>query len=96
VAAISREDLDVKALGKYRVCSCHFVTGKPAALKYDTNVDWLPTINLAHSKSVRHASTEQAVAKVMHYERARRKRDMKRAREQKEIEVLHQIEIIVA
>ena len=50
MAAISREDLDVKALGKYRVCSCHFLSGKPATLKDDTDIDWLPTINLGHSK----------------------------------------------
>ena len=37
-AAIFREDLDVKALGKYRVCSRHFLSGKPAALKDDTDI----------------------------------------------------------
>jgi len=95
VATISREHLDVKALGKCQVCSRHFVTSKPAALKDDANVDWLPTIDLGHSKGVWQASAEQAVAKVMHYERARR-RDMKQAREQKEIEALHQMEIVVA
>ena len=95
MAAISRENLDVKALRKYQVCSRHFVTGKPTALKDDANVDWLPKINLGHSKGVRQASAEQAVAKVMRYERARRRRDMKQAREQKEIEALYQIKLLL-
>ena len=28
--AISREDLDIRSLDNYRICSAHFVTGKPA------------------------------------------------------------------
>jgi len=43
VATTSREDLDIKAFRRYRVCSHHFVTGKPGALKDDANVDWLLT-----------------------------------------------------
>ena len=82
MAAISREDLDVKALGKYRVCSCHFLSGKPAALKDDTDIDWLPTINLGHSKRATRDSAEQAVMRVMRHERARRRRDMQRAKQQ--------------
>ncbi|XP_065911810.1 uncharacterized protein [Dysidea avara] len=96
VAAISREDLDVKALGKYRVCSCHFLSGKPAALKDDTDIDWLPTINLGHSKRATRDSAEQAVMRVMRHERARRRRDMQRAKQQQDIELSHQLDIFVA
>ena len=30
--------------------SRHFISGKPAALEDETNPDWLPTLNLGHSK----------------------------------------------
>ena len=95
MAAISREDLDIKALGKYRVYSCHFLSGKPAALKDDTDIDWLPTINLGHSKRTTRDSAEQAVMCVMRHERARRRRDMQRAKQQQDIELSHQPDIFV-
>ena len=50
LAAISREGLDVNNLGKYRICSRHFISGEPAKLFDCTNPDWLPTMNLGHSK----------------------------------------------
>ena len=34
LSAISRKDIDVNELHKYRICSRHFISGKPAAL-YD-------------------------------------------------------------
>ena len=37
-------------LEKYRICLNHFVSGKPADLTDSTNTDWLPTINLGHTK----------------------------------------------
>ena len=37
LAAISREDLDIISLDNYRICSAHFVTGKPASL-YEKNM----------------------------------------------------------
>ena len=48
--AISREDLDIRSLDKYRICSAHFVTGKPASLYEKTRPNWLPTLNLGHNK----------------------------------------------
>ena len=93
MAAISRGDLDVKALGKYRVCSRHFVSGKPAALKEDTDIDWLPTVNLGHSKRTTRDSAEQA---VMRNERVRRKRDLQQAKKQQKLELSHQLDIFVA
>ena len=50
LAAISRDDLTEKVLENDRVCSRHFISGKPAALYDDTNPDWLPTLHLGHSK----------------------------------------------
>ena len=37
LAAISRENIDTSALDKYRICSRHFVSGKPADL-YDSTI----------------------------------------------------------
>ena len=47
--AISRADINPKLIHEhdYRICSRHFVTGKPAML-YET--DRLPTLNLSHMK----------------------------------------------
>ena len=33
-----------------RQFSRHFINGKPASLEDETNPDWLPTLNLGHSK----------------------------------------------
>ena len=35
-------------LYKYKVCSKHFTSGKPAYLYNTTNPDWLPTLNHGH------------------------------------------------
>ena len=50
IAAISREGLCENALNQARICSNHFISGKPASLYDDLNPDWLPTQNLGHSK----------------------------------------------
>ena len=50
LAAISREDLDYNSLDKYRICSRHFITGKPAFLYEVTHPNWLPTLHLGHTK----------------------------------------------
>ena len=47
---ISKEDIDVHELDKYRICSLHFVSKWPADL-YDTNPNCLSTMNLGHEKS---------------------------------------------
>ena len=39
-----------KILANDRICSRHFINGKPASLEDETNPDWLPTLNLGHSK----------------------------------------------
>ena len=50
LAAISREDLDYNSLGNYRICSRHFITGKPTSLYETTHPDWLPTLQPGHTK----------------------------------------------
>lgn len=52
LAAISRDDLTDKVLQNDRICSRHFISGKPAALYDDTNPDWLPNLHLGHSKKL--------------------------------------------
>ena len=48
IDAISRGDLTEKILANDGICSRHFINGKPASL--ENNPDWLPTLNLGHSK----------------------------------------------
>ena len=48
--AISRADLTESKLENGRICSRHFVSGIPADLFNRFNPDWLPTLNLGHSK----------------------------------------------
>jgi len=50
LAAISRDDLTEYCLEEGRVCSRHFISGKPASLFDELSPDWLPTQNLGHSK----------------------------------------------
>lgn len=75
LAAISRDDLDVINQGKYRICSRHFISGQPAKLFDCTNPDWLPTINLGHSK------WEKQKPCSARYERAQKRDDQQKLRE---------------
>ena len=43
-------DMTKKILQNDRVCSCHFISGKLAALHNTTNPDWLPMLHLGHLK----------------------------------------------
>ncbi|XP_045472343.1 uncharacterized protein LOC123679046 [Harmonia axyridis] len=47
--AINRDDLTDSKIKYQRVCSRHFITGKPAALMDETNIDWVPTQNMGPS-----------------------------------------------
>ncbi|XP_048577013.1 uncharacterized protein LOC5515843 [Nematostella vectensis] len=49
LANIARKDLDDKKAENTRVCSNHFISGKPADIMDTTNPDWAPTVNLGHS-----------------------------------------------
>ncbi|XP_046857605.1 uncharacterized protein LOC124451005 [Xenia sp. Carnegie-2017] len=46
---IRRADIDDSKCTYLRVCSLHFVTGKPSALTDQTNPDWAPSQNLGHT-----------------------------------------------
>ena len=52
IAAISRSDLSDSILENDRICSRHFISGKPAQLEDELNPDWLPTQHLGHSHLV--------------------------------------------
>ena len=49
------------------ICFKHFVSGKPAYLFDTNNPDWLPTLNLGHSKR----SARPSSSAIDRYERAR-------------------------
>ena len=51
ISAISRDDIAKKKMENDRVCSSHFVSGKPASNWDKFNVDWIPTLNLGHNKN---------------------------------------------
>ena len=76
IAAISREDIDLKALEKYQICSRHFISKSQWKLYDVTNPNWLPTINLGHSK----LETQQLVD-LNRYERAQRRSEMQKIKE---------------
>ena len=50
IAAISRDDLTEQTLKNNCVCSRHFVSSRPAKPWDKYNVDWVPTLNLGHTK----------------------------------------------
>ena len=49
LAAIRRKDIKSESYAYMRVCSEHFVSGKPSKLYDATNPDWSPSLNLGHS-----------------------------------------------
>lgn len=75
LAAISRQDIDVHSLEKYRICSRHFVCGEPAALHDVDNPAWLPTLHLGHLKK----SVDQSAA-LDRWERTKRREDIRNVR----------------
>ena len=82
LAAISWENIDVNSLSSRRICSRHFISGKPADLYDCTNPDWLPTLNLGHSKRVTQQPCSTASSSSLataRYDRAQR-----RSKEQQE------------
>lgn len=89
LAAISRENIDINALEKYRICSRHFFD-EPAELWNEHKVDWLPTLNLGHSK--RKQPAEGSLARC---ERAKRRQDDQRHAEEMDILFQQQIESVL-
>ena len=68
LSAIRRADLTEKIMANDRICSRHFLSGKPASLLDDNSPDWLRTLNLGHSKQV---SESRAITTVERWERAK-------------------------
>ena len=58
-----------KVLENDRICSRHFILGKPADLYDDKKLDWLPTLHLGHSKG---PELGKSVAERWERRRARR------------------------
>ena len=52
ISAISRDDLTEQILANDRVCDRLFVSGKGAKSWDRFNVDWIPTLNLGHGKTI--------------------------------------------
>ena len=50
IVAISRDDLTEQILENDHVCSRHFVSSRPAKPWDKYKVDWVPTLNLGHTK----------------------------------------------
>ena len=69
-----RADLTQKVLSNDRICSRHFISGKPATLLDENNPDWLPTLNLGNSKQI---SDTKARAAEQRWERAKLRESMK-------------------
>lgn len=68
LSAIRRADLTEKIIANDRICSRHFLSGKPASLLDDNSPDWLPTLNLGHTKQ---SSESRARAAEERWERAK-------------------------
>ena len=52
ISAISRDDSTEQILANDRVCDRHFISGKRGKSWDRFNVDWIPTLNLGHSKTI--------------------------------------------
>ena len=75
--AISRADLTTSCstVENGRICSEHFISGKPAALFDETNPSWLPTEKLGHEK----VSRKRVAASQERYQRKRARQERRLA-----------------
>ncbi|XP_031572978.1 uncharacterized protein LOC116306983 [Actinia tenebrosa] len=89
-SAISRDNLTDKILDSQRICSRHFVSGKAASIWDRHNVDWMPTLNLGHSKTAPNALSAEAKKARADREKERRKRSL----EWQAMEVAEKVKII--
>ena len=48
IAVLPHADLSERVIDNNRVCSRHFLSGRPAEIEDDLNPDWLPTQHLGH------------------------------------------------
>ena len=51
LAAIKRQDIKAKNFQHVRVCSDHFICGKPSALYDSTSPDWVPSLKMGYNKA---------------------------------------------
>ena len=86
LAAIKREGLTEKILANDRICSRHFILGKPAPPLDENNPDWLPTL---HKKKVSGMKVKAAEERM---ERAR-VRESLRTKAEEETSCTNQAEI---
>ncbi|KAF2893302.1 hypothetical protein ILUMI_12858 [Ignelater luminosus] len=56
--AIRRNDFSGSKLNNARVCSKHFISGKPAALRDTLNPDWIPNIDMGYRYNLFEADRE--------------------------------------
>ena len=83
ISAISRDDLIELKLQNERVCSRHFISGKPAQSWDKFNIDWVPTLNLGHTKNTN--TIENMEASVTRAERAKRRRQSTIEQQEQEV-----------
>lgn len=62
--ALNRTNLSEDALKTIGICSDHFVTGSPARLKDNTEVDWIPTIKMGNQQRNRNEKISPNTNKV--------------------------------
>ena len=87
ISAVSRGDTETKnILDSERVCSRHFVSGKPSATWDKHNTDWVPTLNLG-KKEYKESEQKGKQQKAAEDRAERAKERRKRAIEQQAIEV---------
>ena len=79
IAAISRDDLTEQILKNNRVCSRHFVSSRPAKPWDKYNVDWVPTLNLGHTKR-KAGDTGKAVQELAERAKVRRTKKLDEAK----------------
>ncbi len=75
LSAIQRLDLTQKIICNDRICSRHFISGKPAALEEENNPDWLPTLHLGHSKAMTAKKAETAKSRYKRVKLREAKKD---------------------
>nr|CAI5819623.1 unnamed protein product [Callosobruchus analis] len=76
--AIKRQDLSETKIKNARVCSKHFVSGKPAELSDKLNPDWVPSVDMGYSS----ISESTATSKTERYERSIKRRKVSRTEEE--------------
>ena len=96
LAAISREDLDMTMLHKYKVCEMHFHSREPAYLYNTTASNWLPTLNLGHKEHGSAVTRSLDCLSVDRWKRAQEREQWKRIKELLPALVTEEIQSIVA